>query len=170
MKTFIEFLEAKAIGGGVGSNLAGRAKAAAGDMATDAGVAAVTGGMSLIPGLGGVAKAAIGAVSDLKRAWRENRAVKQAMELARQRASQKAQARDPSLIQRTVDNYVDISDACLAYLTEKERGQIASNLFQAIKDGSVYDGHAQRMANEILTKKANDILQAVSAVKIRVAV
>jgi hypothetical protein len=165
-----EFLEGKAIGSGVVSSLAGRAKAAAGDMATDAGVAAVTGGMSLVPGLGGVAKAAVGAVSDLKRAWRESRAVKQAMELASQMASQKAQTRDPSLIQRTVDNYVEISDACLNYLNEKERSQIVSNLFQAIKDGSVGSGHAQRLANEILTNKANQMMQAVSSSRSKVAV
>lgn len=170
MKTFHEFLEGKAIGSGVVSSLAGRAKAAAGDMATDAGVAAVTGGMSLVPGLGGVAKAAVGAVSDLKRAWRESRAVKQAMELASQRATQKAQTRDPSLIQRTVDSYVEISDACLAYLTEKEKGQIASNLFQAIKDGSVGSGHAQRLANEVLTNKANQMMQAVSSSRTKVAI
>ena len=92
------------------------------------------------------------------------------MELASQRASQKAQTRDPSLIQRTVDNYVDISDACLAYLTEKERGQIASNLFQAIKDGSVGFGHAQKLANEMLTNKANQMMQAVSSSRTKVAV
>jgi len=170
MKTFRDFLEAKAIGSSVGSRLAGRAAAAAGDMATDAGVAAATGGMSLIPGLGGVAKAAVGAVSDLKRAWRESRAVKQAMELASQRATQKAQTRDPSLIQRTVDSYVEISDACLTYLTEKERDQIAGNIVQAIKDGSVGSGHAQKLANELLTNKANQIMQAVSSSRTKVAI
>ena len=170
MKTFNEFLEGKAIGSGVGSKLAGRAQAAAGDMATDAGVAAVTGGMSLVPGLGGVAKAAVGAVSDLKRAWRESRAVKQAMQLASQRATQKAQTRDPSLIQRTVDSYVNISDACLAYLTDKEKDQIAGNIVQAIKDGSVGFGHAQRLANELLTNKANQIMQAVSSSRTKVAI
>lgn len=169
MKTFHEFLEGKAIGSGVVSSLTGRAKAAAEDMATDAGVAAVTGGMSLIPGVGGVVKAAVGAVSDLKRAWREKRAVKQAIELASQRATQKAQTRDPSLVQRTVDTYVEISDACLAYLNEKEKDQIASNLLQAIKDGSVGSGYAQRLANEVLTNKANQIMRAVSSSRTKVA-
>jgi len=170
MISFYDFLEAKAIGSGVGSNLAGRAKAAVGDMATDAGVAAVTGGMSLVPGLGGVAKAAVGAVSDIKRAWRESRAVKQAMDLASQRATQKAQTRDPSLIQRTVDSYVDISDACLVYLTEAEKNDIAGRLMGAIKDGSVEFGYAQRVANEVLTNKANQIMRAVSSSRSKVAV
>jgi hypothetical protein len=182
MKTFIEFLEMRIIGGSSADDLKKRGqqfvKDASAELGVGAAVAAGTGGLAAVPAAVGTAatvagsavKFAVGAVSDVGRKWRENKAVKQAMELASQRVTQKAQTRDPSLIQRTVDNYVEISDACLAYLTEQEKGQIASNLFQAIKDGSVGFGHAQNLANEMLTNKANQIMQAVSSSRTKVAV
>jgi hypothetical protein len=170
MKTFYEFLEGKAIGGGTGRRIASRAIEAGKDAVIDAATAAATGGMSLVPGLGGFVKAGVESMGDLGRGWREREAVKQATELARQRASQKAQTRDPSLVERTVDSINNISDECLAHLTEEEKESIGIGLIRAIKDGSVGHGHAQRMANEILTKKANDIMQAVSSSRPRVAV
>ena len=165
-----EFLEGKAIGGGVGKRIAGRAIEAGKDALVDAGAAVATGGMSLVPGLGGFVKAGVGGVGDLGRGWRERAAIKQATELARQRASQKATTRDPTLAQRTVDSFLDISDACLTYLTEKEKESIGIKLIQAIKDGSVGFGHAQRLANEMLTNKANQMMQAVSSSRTKVAV
>lgn len=115
MKSFYEFMEAKAIGSGLGSRLAGRAASAAGDIATDAGAAVATGGMSLVPGLGGVAKAAVGAVGDLGRAWREKAAVKAALNLARSTISFKGAARDPQSAQRIADSYADLPDGFLKY-------------------------------------------------------
>lgn len=157
MISFYEFMEAKAIGSGLGSRLAGRAASAAGDIATDAGAAAATGGMSLIPGLGGVAKAAVGAVGDLGRAWREKAAVKAAMELARKTISSKGAARDPQMAQKIVDSYIDLPDGFLKYLSQQEQDQIASSLMSAIKAGSVQDHHAQRVAAEMLKTKINEM-------------
>jgi hypothetical protein len=170
MKTFNEFLEDKAIAGGAGRRIAGRAKQAGKDALYDAGAAVMTGGTSLIPGLGGFVKAGVESMGDAGREWRERAAIKQATELAKQRVTQKARTRDPSIVERTVDSFNNISDKCAAYLTEEEKELIGARLIQAIKDGSVGFGYAQRMANEILTKKANEILRAVSASPTKVAV
>lgn len=164
MKTFYEFLEAKAIGGGVGERLAGRAKAAAGDMAVDAGAAAATGGMSLVPGLGGVAKAAVGAIGDLGRAWRERAAIKSAVELARKTISSKGMARDPQIAQKIVDSYIHIPDEFLKHLSQQEQDQIAANLMSAIKDGSVQDHHAQKLAAEFLKRKVAEMNALIRSV------
>ena len=170
MKSFNDFLEGKAIGGGAGKRIAGRAFEAGKDALIDAGAAVATGGMSLVPGLGGFVRAGVGGAGDLGRGWRERAAIKKATELVMQGTSQKATTRDPSLVQRTVDSFLDISDECLVHLTEKEQESIGIKLIQAIKDGSVVPGHAQRLANGLLTNKANQIMQAVSSSRSKVAV
>lgn len=161
MMSFYEFVEAKAIGSGLGSRLAGRAASAAGDVATDAGAAVATGGMSLIPGLGGVAKAAVGAMGDLGRAWRERAAVRAAADLARKTISSKGAARDPQVVQRIVDSYTHMPDEFLKHLSASEQDQIASSLMDAIKAGSVQDHHAQLLAVDILKRKADEITALV---------
>lgn len=166
MKTFLAFLEKRVIGQNTGERIYGRAKKAFDNVADDLtndlvgkSVELAGGAAGAVPGA--IVKGLLGAASDMRRSWREKDVVKKAEEIARRSYSQKALSRDPSLTQRTVDSYLDISDSCLKHLTERDKDQVAARVMEAVKTGSVVSGHAQKIANKILEDRANEMLDAV---------
>jgi hypothetical protein len=174
MKTFHEFLETQIIGGGVLDALKKRGKQfvkdASQEVVTAAGVAAATGGVATVPAAVGAAttvagagvKAATGALTDMGRKWRENAAVKEAMNLARNTFSAKGQRRDPAAVEQAIESYVDVPEGLLVHLSQEERDRIGKSLMDSVKRGSVQDWHSKKMAVEMLQKRVADINSALS--------
>lgn len=100
-------------------------------------------------------------VSALKKAWFERSSIKQAIEIAKKNMLSKAQNRDPSLVDRTVASYFDVSDQTLQYLSEQEKENISQQAMNAVSQGQVSSGFSQNIANQILQNKAQSITQAV---------
>lgn len=99
--------------------------------------------------------------SALKKAWFERASVKQAIEISKKNMLSKAQNRDPSLVDRTVASYFDVSDQTLQYLSDQEKENISQQVMNAVSRGQVSPGFSQNIANQILQNKAQSIAQAI---------
>ena len=153
MQTFKQFLEASIVQPQrTTRQVASTVVGTAGQLALDAaGVgAAFTLGTALLKG-----------ASQVKKAWLGNSSIKQAAEMAKKNMLAKAQYRDPSLVDRAVLSYFDVSDQTLQYLTEKEKENISQQAMSAVSQNSISSGFAQQIANDILTTKSKNIMKAV---------
>lgn len=113
-----------------------------------------------------ISKGAAGVVSELQRAWRQRGDIKAAKEeAAKKTVTQKGQRRDPGLVSRIIDSYVDLPDEFLNYLSEQDRVKIEKDLLQAIRNGSVQDHHAKILASSIIKKRAEEMLSLVNSVR-----
>ena len=166
MKTFYEYInEADALnisGDKLGKRLGGHVLRAAqgasmslvGDEGPDANLVSA------------VSKGAAGVFSELQRAWRQRGDIKAAKEEAAKRTiTQKGQRRDPGLVSKIIDSYIDLPDEFLNYLSEQDRVKIEKDLLQAIRNGSVQDHHAKILASSILKKRAEEMLALVNSVQ-----
>lgn len=153
MKSFSEYIESNILQSGKNAQGAVRTIAgAAGQLALDAsGVgAAFTLGSALLKG-----------ASQAKKAWFGRSSIKQAAEIAKKNMLSKAQNRDPSLVDRTVLSYFDVSDQVLQYLSEEEKENISQQTINAVNQNSISPGFSQQIANQILTTKYQNIMKAV---------
>ena len=113
-----------------------------------------------------VSKGAAGVFSELQRAWRQRGDIKAAKEEAAKRTiTQKGQRRDPNLVAKIIDSYVDLPDEFLIYLSEEDRVKIEKDLLQAIRNGSAQDHHAKILASSIVKKRAEEMLALVNSTR-----
>ena len=113
-----------------------------------------------------ISKGAAGVVGELQRAWRQRGDIKAAKEEAAKRTvSQKGQRRDPSLIAKIIESYIDLPDEFSNYLSEQDKVKIEKDLLQAIKNGSAQDHHAKILASSILKKRAEEMLSLVNSIQ-----
>lgn len=100
-------------------------------------------------------------MSALKKAWFERSAIKKATEVAKKNMLSKAQTRDPSLVDRTVAAYFDVSDQTLQNLDEKEKESISQKAIEAANSGQISPGFTQQIVNQYLQNKAQNIMLAI---------
>lgn len=113
-----------------------------------------------------ISKGAAGVYSELQRLWRQRGDVQAAKEEAAKRTiTQKGQRRDPGLVSKIIDSYIDLPDEFLNYLSEQDRIKIEKDLLQAIRNGSAQDHHAKILASSILKKRAEEMLSLVNSVQ-----
>ena len=153
MKSFAEYIESNILqyrkdAQGAVRTIAG----AAGQLALDAS------GMSTAFTLG---SALLRGASQAKKAWFGRSSIKQAAEMAKKNMLSKAQNRDPSLVDRTVMSYFDVSDQTLQYLSEEEKENISQQSTNAVNQNSISPGFSQQVANQILTTKSQNIMTAI---------
>ena len=152
MKKFSEYIESSILQSGIGKKTGRTIASAAGQLALDASGAgaAYTIGSALLRG-----------ASQAKKAWMASSSVKEAIEIAKTKMLSKAQNRDPSLIDRTVMSYFDVSDQTLQYLSEQEKENISKQAMNAVNQNSISPGFSQQIANQILTTKVQNITKAI---------
>lgn len=156
VKSFAEYRESNIIQSGNAQGLVKTIAGTAGQLTLDAG------GVSTAFTLG---SALLRGASQAKKAWFGRSSIKQAAEIAKKNMLSKAQNRDPSLVDRTVLSYFDVSDQTLQYLTEKEKENISQQAINAVNQNSISSGFSQQIANQILTAKSENIMKAVQISK-----
>jgi hypothetical protein len=153
MKSFREYTESNIVQSRKNTQGAVRTIAgAAGQIALDAS------GVGTAFALG---SALLKGASQAKKAWFGRSSIKQATEIAKKNMLSKAQNRDPSLVDRTVLSYFDVSDQVLQYLSDEEKEKISQQAMNAVKQNSISSGFSQQIANQILTIKSKNIMRAI---------
>jgi hypothetical protein len=108
--------------------------------------------------------AALGQRKNVVKKIQDDAAIMKAKEIIRSRISNKAQNR-PGNIDKIISSYVSASEESEALLNDQERQLIIDSLVQAINNGSISSGFAQKMVNDILRHKITAIQNVLSSSK-----
>lgn len=157
MITFYEFMEGDLVGG-QNMKLVGGAKDTAKEIALDT-VAGLAGPF------GGVAKAIA------QFAWNNRHNVKNkinddiTLNNIKQKISTGLLAKKFQESGRSIDElvsaFVGVSDESQSYLSQQEIEQIRKKILEAANDGSLDYGYAQKLTNEVLVEKINQIQNVI---------
>lgn len=166
MKTFKEFLELlednkRLVGDITNMQIAGDTLNSVKKVATSAVIDAT--GLGLAKN---IFDAALGQRRNVVKKIQDDAAIMKATEIIRSRISNKAQNR-PGNIDKIINSYVSASEESQALLNDQERQLIVNSIIQAINNGSISSGFAQKLVNDTLQSKMTAIQNILSSSKPR---